>query len=130
MNIWEICVDRKTGYYFLDMEEISYYDIFQFYGFDGKKLENKWQNIYVNLKVKELNGDELKTTIMPYLGRGYLVIESEYLDIFDKICKESYEKLKLVCNERDYTLINVIDVVDCLDFKNMNYLGKEKGKNR
>ena len=43
---------------------------------------------------------------------------------------ESYEKLELICDKDDYTLINIINVVDCLELQKMKYRVYKGNKER
>ena len=112
VNVWEVYNTKKNGFCFLDMNEDTYFNIFQYYDFDGRRISDHWKGITVKLVEKSLKGITLKPTSMPYLGRGYLAVENEHLKELDKLCGESYEKLELICDKDDYTLINIINVVD------------------
>lgn len=130
MNVWEVYNSIDNGYYFLDIDEKEYFDIFQFNIFDGKELLEQWVPVHAELKRKAINGKTLLPTDMPYLGRGYFAVKDSFLSKLDKICEGSYEKLQLISNDGDFTLVNIINMINCLDLKNMNYKVYKGNKTR
>lgn len=84
VNVWEVYNTKKNGFCFLDMNEDTYFNIFQYYDFDGRRISDHWKGITVKLVEKSLKGITLKPTSMPYLGRGYLAVENEHLKELDK----------------------------------------------
>lgn len=119
-NVWEVYNGRKNDF-FLDMDEDTYFNIFQYYDFDGRRISDDWKAITVSLVKKSLKGMELKPTDMPYLGRGYFAVNHARLKELDRLCGKNYEKLELICDAGDYTLINVVNVIDCLELQQMKY---------
>lgn len=130
MNVWEVYNSLNNGYYYLDVDEKEYFDIFQFNIFDGNPLLNQWTPVHAELKREAVNGKALLPTDMPYLGKGYFAVQDRFLSKWDAICKGSYEKLRLLSEDGDFSLINITNVIDCLDLKNMNYKVYKGNKTR
>ncbi|MBD9151123.1 MAG: hypothetical protein EGP77_02840 [Lachnospiraceae bacterium] len=45
VNVWEEYNTRKNGFFFLDMNEDTYFNIFQYYDFDGRRISDHWKGI-------------------------------------------------------------------------------------
>ncbi len=94
----------------LDYVDFSDWEIFQ--QFERRRLSHAWKPIPVTLVKGE------KRTDFPALPGSDLVVTEHAWQILQPLMGQSAEALPLSCNRGEgYFVINVLDVVDCLDYE-------------
>lgn len=83
--------------------------------FDGTKRANTW--IPVSVQIIE----ETKKSDTPGLSSGVPVLSLRAIKILEDILRDSVEILPLKCKNEEYYAINVIDVLDCIDYEKSKF---------
>ncbi len=114
MKIWEL--DENISEYEdltlengSDDEWLSLGDMFR-----GKMLKNNWQPL--KLKLIERDGS-LKRGDIPYFSPGIPVFSKRAVTVLIPLIANNVEILDIECDIGDYKIINVINLVDGLDYK-------------
>ncbi len=82
--------------------------------FNGESIESNWKAL--RLKIIEHSGTLSKSDV-PYLSPGVLVFSREAINTLQKYLKDNAEILCTEGCEGNYRLINVIKLIDGIDYK-------------
>lgn len=83
--------------------------------FNGRSVENDW----TPLRVKRYNEGPLGSFIS-HLGRDAIILEKSAIDKLYPLMR-NVEILPLNCNFGDYWVVNVLDVLRCVNYDQSNY---------
>lgn len=111
MKIWHISADIN---YYNNIITTTNSDS-QKIEFNGATLLDKWEVI----KVKEIRNK--KQGDFPSLLPGVPVLSEKALKVLDQLIKPSVEVLPLNCEGSTVYAINVIDILDCIDYASSEY---------
>lgn len=125
MNIWRIYV-RKEKNIELTAEEEEYDKLSDFL-FEGESIKNVWIPLNVYEKYKE--NDQIATDV-PRFGDSYFIVNDLALKVFLEIAADEIECLDINYSGKKYTLINIIDTIDCLDLEKSTYKTYKGDKSR
>lgn len=115
MIIWEILNNYKEYKEIVCSTEKDWIKLLD-YGFDGHSIKSEWSEVEVDIQENSAKlGDILG------LGADFLVVNNRALKIILDIAKESVEVLPLKCNRMDLYIINILDVVDCLNIQKSKF---------
>lgn len=82
--------------------------------FEGKSLKDNW--IPLKLKLIE-HGGKLKKGDMPYLSPGVPILSIKAINALNEYLVKNTEILPIDFSDADYKLINVINLLDGIDYK-------------
>lgn len=82
---------------------------------DGKKLGNSWSPLAVSVI------EESKKSDTPGLSSGAPVLSPRAISVLRELIGDVVEELPLVCSSSEYYIINVLDVVDCIDYEKAEF---------
>lgn len=80
--------------------------------FRGKHLSSNWEKL--KLKLIE-HGEKLKKGDMPYLSPGVPVFSIKAISTLQQYLNNNAETLDIECDIGNYKIINIINVMSCLD---------------
>lgn len=83
--------------------------------FNGGHLLDRWQT----MKVKEIRTK--KEGDYPSLLPNIPVLSEKALNVLQELIEPSVEVLPLSCGRKTYNAINVVDVIDCINYKKSEY---------
>jgi hypothetical protein len=82
--------------------------------FRGRHLSSNWER----LKLKQIeHGGNLKKGDMPYLSPGVPVFSIKAIDTLKHYLNNNAEILDIECDIGDYKIINIINLISCLDYE-------------
>jgi hypothetical protein len=118
MKIWEIRADVENYewlYISRDVQEIP--DTQEIICFFGKSRIKHWKPIIV---------ERMDENTSPELGNcanysSNCAIDRKAIDVLQDLLEGNVELLPLIFDEKDYYVINVTNVVDCVDFEKSRY---------
>ncbi|MCL1808908.1 MAG: hypothetical protein FWG42_03955 [Clostridiales bacterium] len=122
MKIYEVYPEYdKYDICIVDMEACktvcSFDDHDAMFHFDGSpRLKNWWPRVMVRSKNKMALGDYISC-----LEGGVIILEETAIGKLESMMG-SKEILPLECDFGDYKAVNVMDVLDCIDYKKSKYL--------
>ncbi|AYE33979.1 imm11 family protein [Clostridium septicum] len=119
MKIWDLQEDVNV-YEHITLVNGSNEDWIKFGDmFQGKQLREEWQP----LKLKLIqHGGTLKKGDMPYLSPGVPVFSDKAIHVLKSQFSSCVEVLDTDCDIGDYKIINVIKVINCLDYEKSEIL--------
>lgn len=119
MRIWKLDSDVDNYAYLIpekdqDQEKVN---------FCGEKLGNNW------IPVRFKFGGEIQLGDCPDLNASAPVFSEKAVEILKDLIEDSVEILPLQTKIGSYYAINVIDILDCIDYSNSKFV-KFKSSNR
>ncbi|WP_251862603.1 hypothetical protein [Clostridium sp. Marseille-Q2269] len=110
MKVWELDSDANNYDNFTLCDENDW-DKLMAYGFDGKSIKDTWIPFWVEEIEPIRKGDKPSFSgSLPVFSRKAVEVLKRYLDKNVEILPLSYDK-------GDYSIINVINVKDCIDIE-------------
>jgi len=109
MKVWLVGTENDFDY--LTFKNEKELERFTDYQFDGNKIINSW----TPLKLELFKGE--KRSDAPYLSPGVLVVSKKTIEVFSDLLEGAVEYLPVECDNMDYYLINVVNIVDCIDYE-------------
>lgn len=125
MNIWKIYTKKERNLELTADEEE--YDKLSDFLFEGEKLKDVW--IPINVYAKYKGTDEIDTDV-PMMGDSYFIVNDFALKIFWEIASDELECLDIIYPGKKYTLVNIINVLECLDLEESVYKTYKGDKRR
>ncbi|CVK19389.1 imm11 family protein [Sporomusa sphaeroides] len=111
MKIWHLIADVDN---FENLTTLKQED-WEKLRFDGKKLIDTWTPLAVRV-IKDS-----KKSDTPGLSSGAPVLSLKAISILKDLIDDVVEVLPLVCSGGEYYIINVLDVVDCIDYERADF---------
>lgn len=90
--------------------------------FDGRTKKDEWDPI----KVKRIYNRDFSNT--PGFSPHIPVFDEQAIDVLDDLLLENVEILPLECKDGRFYAINVIKVIDCINYKKSKYKTYRDGK--
>lgn len=119
MKIWILDCD-VDNYENLTMKEE--FDIDYIQSFDGTKKIKNWNP----LKVKRMYDREFSNT--PGFSPHIPIFDKKSVSVLNDLLTDNAEILPLDCDEGEFYAINVINVIDCIDYEKSKYKTFRDGK--
>ena len=111
MKIWHLGADVNNFDNLIPVKEKDW----SLLRFDGTKLSDTWQPIAVRII------EEQKKSDTPGLSAGIPVLSSKAVEVLKNLMGNKVEILPLRCRRGEYYAINVLDVLDCVNYKNSEF---------
>lgn len=86
--------------------------------FDGSSKKDKWEPMEVELDGDKLLGDVTCLALIP----GIPVFNAKVIKEIRNFIESSVEILPLVYNNDEFYVINITEVLDCIDYKKSKYV--------
>ncbi len=83
--------------------------------FDGRKLADTWTALAVRVM------EDSKISDTPGLSSGAPVLSPRAISVLKDLMKDIVEVLPLICSSGEYYVINVLDVVECVDYEKAEF---------
>lgn len=111
MKIWKLETDANNYDYFTIPNDEERKKVLFDYCFDGRHIADRWKPIKVEVI------EESKRSDTPTFGGGRPVLSENAVLILGDLIKGVTEILPLDYSKEKYYVINVVDVVDCIDYE-------------
>ncbi len=122
MKIYELeSQANKYDYFVIGDDKVVDQMLFD-YKFDGNRVAHRWQPVKVKIDEK----DE-RPCDKPTFSYGP-VFSRRALDILGDIIGSNVEILPLIYEKGDYYLINVINLLDCINYEKAQYIPFSSGR--
>lgn len=120
MKIWQLYFEVDKYDNLIPVKEFTADEI---QAFDGRRIQNPWKPILVKRMEpeKKLELGDAPGFVLP-------VFSKRALAVLDPLIKNSVEKLELRFAEAEYYAINVISVLDVIDYDKSKYITYRDGK--
>ncbi len=111
MKIWHLGADVNNFDNLIPIKEEDW----NLLRFDGIRLSNIWKSIPVRVI------EDRKKSDTPGLSAGIPVFSSRSIEVLNDLMADSVEILPLRCRKGDYYAINVLNVLDCIDYESSEF---------
>lgn len=121
MKIWHLDfeVDEYNNLIVQDEEDLESLE------FNGNSKSNIWQPMNVKIYGRKPLSDVTCLSLIP----GIPVFNKKALEVLDAFINDSVEILSLNCNKGEFFAINVINILDCIDYDKSEYISfKSSGR--
>lgn len=115
MKVYKVFNDNKN-YKCLEAITEDEWDNLLKYEFNGYSIKDKWIPVAVGLE--EDTKKDLMCSDMPNLGKGFLVANKDSLEKIQRLISSEIEVLPLASEKNEYYILNILQVIDCLDLDN------------
>ncbi|MCM0759876.1 hypothetical protein M7775_15055 [Sporomusa sphaeroides DSM 2875] len=111
MRIWHLDADVNN---FDNLTTLKQKD-WETLRFDGRKLFETWKPLAVRVI------EDRKISDTPGLSSGAPVLSPRAISVLQELVGDTVEVLPLICSSGEYYVINVLDVVDCIDYEKAEF---------
>jgi hypothetical protein len=115
MKIWNWKTDANNFDYLIVPKEKDVEKLVNFYKFDGTTIMNCWEPVQVDVY------DKIKRSDTPTFNSGPVLSERGVAILKDLICG-SAEILPLKYKREQYYVLNVTNILDCIDYSKAQYI--------
>jgi hypothetical protein len=119
LKIWHLDFELDEFDNLLPVKELSLDEI---YSFNGSSKKAQW----IPITVKKMEDKELSNA--PGFYSHIPVFDKITLEVVNNLIKDSTEVLPLICSEGEFYIINVIEVLDCIDYDKSEFKTYRDGK--
>ena len=112
MKIWKLDCD-VDNYENLMLEDM---DLELLHSFDGRSIRDKWEP----LNVKRMYNRKFSNT--PGLASHIPIFDNIAVEVLKEYLDENVEILPLICDDKMFYAINVVNVQDCIDYSKSKYI--------
>ena len=116
-KVWKIYTLQENNIV-LTAEQEEHEKLYEYY-FDGESVKSTWDasvKLDINKK-KSFNGES------DFLGfcDSFFVVSKEALKVFNEKAAGSFETLDFVFEKEGYCILNVFNIIDCIDMQRSKY---------
>ncbi|MCX7748253.1 MAG: hypothetical protein N2645_15405 [Clostridia bacterium] len=120
MKIWKFQTDANKFDHFIYKNEDDCSKVLWDYKFEGNRIADRWIPLEVDV-FKHKKRSDTPTFSIPVLSK-------RAVDVYKDLIGDVVEFLPLKYDKGDYFLVNVLDVVDCIDFDKAEFIPFESGR--
>lgn len=115
MNIWKLGFEVDLYDNLIARPEMG---VDEFQSFDGRSKKNQWTSKVLTRMEPEKN---LLLSNVPGFFPHIPVFDKKAVDILNKYLKHTAEILPVYSKDGEFYIINIINVLDCIDYKKSKY---------
>lgn len=115
MNIWKLGFEVDLYDNLIARPEMG---VNEFQSFDGRSKKNQWTSKVLTRMEPEKN---LLLSNAPGFFSHIPVFDKKAVDILNKYLKHTAEILPVYSKDGEFYIINIINVLDCIDYKKSKY---------
>ena len=99
---------------------------------NGQSFKNNWKSFDLDPFIDDNFNKNLPKGDFPYLSNRFLILSSKAVNCLKDLITPYGEVLPVNCDDDDYTLFNVTNVIDVLDLEksNVRFLYNEEWTNK
>ncbi|WP_127531743.1 imm11 family protein [Paenibacillus kobensis] len=111
MKIWKLQADANNYNNFTEVNERDVNVLIDINSFNGLPMKNRW--VPMRVKIRE----ELQEGDMQAFFAGVPVFNRRAINILQDLLSDKVELLELDYDNNDYYVVNILQVLDCIDYQ-------------
>ena len=118
MKYWRMRTEKEKNIHYIGIDEENQEKLFP-YLFGGERYLDVWDSS-VTICINEKKNN-IEYSDVPMFATQFFIVNEKMLNLLLEYAESEFEILHINCQEGNYVLINVIEMVDCIDMEKSIY---------